>query len=68
MTVTYAEALEVALCYGWIDGQKRPESEQAWLQRFLPRGVAEYLVEDQPGEGAGAHRKRRDAGGGLSSN
>jgi uncharacterized protein YdeI (YjbR/CyaY-like superfamily) len=36
-SVTYKEALEVALCYGWIDGQKRPESEQAWLQRFLPR-------------------------------
>src|SRR3984885_7523919 len=36
-SVSYAEALEVALCYGWVDGQKRPESEQAWLQRFLPR-------------------------------
>ena len=36
-SITYAEALEVALCYGWIDGQKRPESEDAWLQRFLPR-------------------------------
>jgi uncharacterized protein YdeI (YjbR/CyaY-like superfamily) len=36
-SVTYGEALEVALCYGWIDGQKRPESEVAWLQRFLPR-------------------------------
>jgi uncharacterized protein YdeI (YjbR/CyaY-like superfamily) len=36
-SLTYAEALEVALCYGWIDGQKRPESEKAWLQRFVPR-------------------------------
>ena len=36
-SVSYQEALEVALCYGWIDGQKRPESEQAWLQRFLSR-------------------------------
>ena len=36
-SVTYQEALEVALCYGWIDGQKRPESEDFWLQRFLPR-------------------------------
>jgi uncharacterized protein YdeI (YjbR/CyaY-like superfamily) len=36
-SVTYKEALEIALCYGWIDGQKRAESEQAWLQRFLPR-------------------------------
>jgi uncharacterized protein YdeI (YjbR/CyaY-like superfamily) len=37
-SVTYKEALEAALCYGWIDGQKKPESDAAWLQRFLPRG------------------------------
>jgi uncharacterized protein YdeI (YjbR/CyaY-like superfamily) len=36
-SVTYSEALEIALCYGWIDGQKRGESDDAWLQRFLPR-------------------------------
>jgi uncharacterized protein YdeI (YjbR/CyaY-like superfamily) len=39
-SVSYAEALEVALCYGWIDGQKKGESEQAWLQRFLPRSAS----------------------------
>ena len=38
-SVTYAEALESALCYGWIDGHKRPESDQAWLQRFCPRSA-----------------------------
>ncbi len=37
-SVTYQEALDVALCYGWIDGQKRPENESSWLQRFCPRG------------------------------
>ncbi len=36
-TVSYLEALDVALCYGWIDGQKKPESEEAWLQKFAPR-------------------------------
>jgi uncharacterized protein YdeI (YjbR/CyaY-like superfamily) len=36
-SVTYAEAVESALCYGWIDGQKRPHTESAWLQRFTPR-------------------------------
>jgi uncharacterized protein YdeI (YjbR/CyaY-like superfamily) len=36
-SVTYGEALEVALCHGWIDGQKRGESNETWLQRFLPR-------------------------------
>jgi uncharacterized protein YdeI (YjbR/CyaY-like superfamily) len=38
-SVSYKEALEVALCYGWIDGQKRPESEEAWLQKFVARSA-----------------------------
>src|ERR1700744_1204324 len=37
-SVTYAEALETALCYGWIDGQKQSGSAEAWLQKFTPRG------------------------------
>ena len=37
-TVDYAQALEVALCYGWIDGQKDKFDEGYWLQRFTPRG------------------------------
>jgi len=36
-TVTYAEALEVALCYGWIDGQKNSFDQDYFLQRFTPR-------------------------------
>src|SRR5918912_1450241 len=36
-TVSYAEALEVALCYGWIDGQKDKFDGDYWLQRFTPR-------------------------------
>ena len=36
-SVTYAEALEVALCHGWIDGQKRGLDERFFLQRFTPR-------------------------------
>jgi uncharacterized protein YdeI (YjbR/CyaY-like superfamily) len=38
-TVSYAEALEVALCYGWIDGQKKSYDEASWLQKFTPRGA-----------------------------
>ncbi len=38
-SVSYAEALEVALCYGWIDGQKRSYDEGSWLQKFTPRGA-----------------------------
>jgi uncharacterized protein YdeI (YjbR/CyaY-like superfamily) len=37
-SVSYAEALEVALCYGWIDGQKKSYDEASWLQKFTPRG------------------------------
>jgi uncharacterized protein YdeI (YjbR/CyaY-like superfamily) len=37
-SLTHAEALESALCFGWIDAQKRPESASAWLERFTPRG------------------------------
>jgi len=37
-TVNYSEALDVALCHGWIDGQKRGYDETYWLQRFTPRG------------------------------
>ena len=36
-SVSYAEALEVALCHGWIDGQKKGLDEHHWLQRFTPR-------------------------------
>ncbi len=36
-SVTYAEALDVALCYGWIDGQKKSFDEHFWLQKFTPR-------------------------------
>jgi uncharacterized protein YdeI (YjbR/CyaY-like superfamily) len=36
-TVTYAQALDVSLCWGWIDGLKKSFDEEAFLQRFSPR-------------------------------
>lgn len=36
-TVTYQDALEEAICYGWIDGQKEKYDEQSYLQKFTPR-------------------------------
>ena len=36
-SVTYREALDEALCYGWIDGQKKTHDEHSWLQKFTPR-------------------------------
>jgi uncharacterized protein YdeI (YjbR/CyaY-like superfamily) len=55
-SVSYAEALDVALCYGWIDGRKDRLDDRTWLQRFTPRrarsrwskrnrGRAEALIE-----------------------
>lgn len=37
MSVSYAEALDLALCFGWIDSQKRGFDEKHFLQRFTPR-------------------------------
>ncbi len=36
-SISYAQALDVALCHGWIDGQKRSLDAQFFLQRFTPR-------------------------------
>ena len=38
-SITYEEALDVALCYGWIDGQKKGFDEEYWLQKFTRRGT-----------------------------
>lgn len=36
-SITYAEALDQALCFGWIDGQKLPFDATSWIQKFTPR-------------------------------
>ena len=36
-TITYAQALDEALCYGWIDGQAKRSDEKSYLQKFTPR-------------------------------
>jgi uncharacterized protein YdeI (YjbR/CyaY-like superfamily) len=38
-SVSYAEALDTALCYGWIDGQKKSYDDSSWLQKWTPRGA-----------------------------
>jgi uncharacterized protein YdeI (YjbR/CyaY-like superfamily) len=37
VSISYAEGLELALCFGWIDSQKRGHDEKFFLQRFTPR-------------------------------
>jgi uncharacterized protein YdeI (YjbR/CyaY-like superfamily) len=36
-SISYAEALDEALCFGWIDGLKHSQDELSWLQKFTPR-------------------------------
>jgi uncharacterized protein YdeI (YjbR/CyaY-like superfamily) len=36
-SMNYSEALDVALCYGWIDGQKKTYDATSWIQKFTPR-------------------------------
>jgi uncharacterized protein YdeI (YjbR/CyaY-like superfamily) len=46
LTVSKAEAVEAALCHGWIDGQINPFDETAWLVRFTPRTSASKWSEN----------------------
>jgi len=63
-SITYAEALDQSLCYGWIDGQKQVHDEVSWLQKFTPRRAksgwsklntehAERLIKSKQMTGAG---------------
>ena len=36
-SITYAEALDEAICFGWIDGQKQKHDAESWLQKFTRR-------------------------------
>jgi len=38
-SISYDEAVQVALCFGWIDGQKKVHSKEYWLQKFTPRST-----------------------------
>lgn len=69
-TVSYPEALDAALCYGWIDGQKGRFDERFWVQRFTPRrprskwskincGKALALIEKGEMRPAGLREVRR---------
>jgi uncharacterized protein YdeI (YjbR/CyaY-like superfamily) len=63
-SVSYAEALDGALCHGWIDAQKDKLDAESWLQRFCPRkpkgnwskvnvGHAERLIKEKRMKAAG---------------
>jgi uncharacterized protein YdeI (YjbR/CyaY-like superfamily) len=62
--VSYQEALEVALCFGWIDGQKGGLDDEYWLQRFTPRkpGSKWSKINTQKAEALIAAGRMRPAG------
>ncbi|HKT84256.1 MAG TPA: YdeI/OmpD-associated family protein [Solirubrobacterales bacterium] len=63
-SVNYAEALELALCFGWIDSQKRGFDEVYFLQRFTPRrpGGKWSQINREKAEALIAEKKMRPAG------
>ena len=69
-SVTYPEAIEAALSYGWIDGQKKPLDDSYWLQKFTPRSPrsiwskincekAELLIKEEKMRPAGLKEVER---------
>src|SRR5947209_4344783 len=38
-SLSYLQAVDAALCFGWIDGQKKSDDDNYWLQRFTPRSA-----------------------------
>lgn len=63
-SVSYPEALESALCYGWIDAQKRAGDTVSWLQRFTPRKARSVWsrINREKAEALIAARRLRPAG------
>jgi uncharacterized protein YdeI (YjbR/CyaY-like superfamily) len=75
VTVSYDEALETALCFGWIDGQLRSHDEKTFVRKFTPRRArsiwskvnrtkAEKLIESGRMKPAGLAAIERARGGG----
>jgi uncharacterized protein YdeI (YjbR/CyaY-like superfamily) len=65
-SLSYAEALDVALCYGWVDSQKKTFDESSWLQRFTPRGTRSIWSRINREKVAALVRSRRMKPAGLA--
>ena len=62
-TITYEESRDVALCYGWIDGQSKSLDETWYLQRFTPRRARSVWSKINVAKAERADRGRRDEAG-----
>jgi uncharacterized protein YdeI (YjbR/CyaY-like superfamily) len=66
-TVTYAEALDEALCFGWIDGQKKAFDETAFLQKFTKRSKRSLWSKINAGHVARLEKEGRMKPAGLAA-
>lgn len=66
-TVTYAEALEEALCFGWIDGQRKTCDETSFLQKFTHRGKRSVWSKINVGHVARLEKEGRMKPAGLAA-
>ena len=65
-SLSYEDAVEVALCYGWIDGQARSLGDRFWMQRFTPRARRSKWSESNRKRVAALIAARRMKPAGLS--
>jgi uncharacterized protein YdeI (YjbR/CyaY-like superfamily) len=66
-TLSYAEALDEALCHGWIDGQRKSHDAISWLQRFTPRRPKSIWSKINTGHVARLHKLKKMKPAGLAA-
>jgi uncharacterized protein YdeI (YjbR/CyaY-like superfamily) len=66
-TISYAEALDEALCHGWIDGQRKSHDALSWLQKFTPRRPKSLWSKINQGHVARLHKLKKMKPAGLAA-
>src|SRR5271166_4573750 len=66
-TVSYAEALDEALCHGWIDAQRKPFDAASYLVKFTPRRPKSVWSKINTGHVARLHKLKKMKPGGLAA-
>jgi uncharacterized protein YdeI (YjbR/CyaY-like superfamily) len=66
-TIFYAEALDEALCHGWIDGQRKSHDAVSWLQRFTLRRPKSVWSKINTGHVARLHKLKKIKPAGLAA-
>lgn len=65
-SISYAEALDEALCHGWIDGQRKPFDATAYLVKFTPRRPKSLWSKINQGHVARLHKLKKMKPAGLA--